>query len=295
MRFTKLHGCGNDYLYVDCFAQSAPADPPAVARAISDRHFGVGSDGLILVMPSRTADVRMRMFNADGSEGRMCGNGVRCLAKFAFDRGLARANPMRVETLRGVLTIHLHLGAPGKVDSATVDMDEPILDAASIPVALPSRRAAGGRVIDVPLAEAMPDFTGGPWADACGLDPRLTCVSMGSAHAVLFCRDVSAVPLERVGPTLERHAIFPDRVNVHFAQAIGPGELRMRTWEKGSGITLACGTGACAVVVAAALTNRAGRAATAHLPGGDLQIDWRGDNNHVYMTGPAVEVFSGEW
>lgn len=294
MRFTKLHGCGNDYLYVDCITQPAPADPPALAREISDRHFGVGSDGLILVLPSRLADVRMRMFNADGSEGRMCGNGVRGLAKFAFDRGLARANPMSVETLRGVLTIDLHLGLGGKVDSATVDMDEPILEAARIPV-LPPRAAGLERVIDVPLAEILPDFPGGAWTGASALDPRLTCVSMGSAHAVLFCREVSAVPLEQVGPALERHAIFPERINVHFAQVLAPGELRMRTWEKGSGVTLACGTGACAVVVAAVLTGRGGRAATVQLPGGALTIEWRESNNRVYMTGPVVEVFSGEW
>jgi diaminopimelate epimerase len=286
MRFTKLQGCGNDYIYLDCFNQPPPRDPVALSQAISDRHFGIGSDGLILIAPSERADVRMRMFNADGSESEMCGNGIRCLAKYAFDHGLTSANPMRVETGRGVLTLQLHLLA-GKVERVTVDMGEPILEAERIPTTLP-----GPRVIDQ-LLPALPGNM--DWADDCGLDRRLTCVSMGNPHAVLYCRDVARVPLEAVGPVLEHHTVFPRRVNVHFVQVHNPAEVTMRTWERGSGITLACGTGACAICVAGVLTGRSGRHLLAHLPGGDLELEWAEADHHVFMTGPAVEVFSGDW
>jgi diaminopimelate epimerase len=286
MRFTKMHGIGNDYVYVDCFHQPVPADPAALSRDISDRHFGVGSDGLILICPSDRADARMRMFNADGSEAEMCGNGVRCVAKFVYDHGLARKPVLIVETGRGVLTLELEVFG-GKVRRVRVDMGEPILAADRIPTTLPRPR-----VVDYPDAP-LPSPAG--WAKDCGLDPRLTCVSMGNPHAVLFCRDVARVPLESVGPALENAAVFPRRINVHFVQVHSPAEVTMRTWERGSGITLACGTGACAVAVAGALTNRTRRRVTAHLPGGDLELDWSAADNHVYMTGPAVEVFQGEW
>lgn len=276
MRFTKLHGCGNDYLFVDCIAQPPPADPENLSRRISDRHFGVGSDGLILLLPSGVADARMRMFNADGSEGAMCGNGIRCLAKFAFERGLVRANPMRIETGRGVLTVEMHLTG-GRVESATVDMDEPMFDPPRIPVTL-----AGDRIVER-VVEQFP------------LLPPMTCVSMGSAHAVFFCDDVEAFDLAGVGPRVENAEIFPQRVNVNVAQVISPREIRMRTWEKGSGLTLACGTGACATVVAGVTTGRLDRDVRVHVPGGELRIEWRLANNRVYMTGPAVEVFSGDW
>jgi diaminopimelate epimerase len=290
MRFVKMHGLGNDYVYFDCVRQAPPRDPVKLSQVISDRHFGVGSDGLILICPSERADVRMRMFNADGSESEMCGNGVRCVAKFAYDHGLTGNNPMTVETGRGVLTLSLELH-DGKVRMVTVDMGEPILDADKIPTTFP-----GPRVIDYPLkgdrklAEAFHSGLADP-----GLEPYLTCVSMGNPHVVLYCRDVDKVPLEQVGPVIEHAPVFPRRINVHFVQVKSPDEVVMRTWERGSGITLACGTGACAVVVAGVLTGRTQRRLLAHLPGGDLKLDWSERDNHVYMTGPAVEVFSGEW
>lgn len=287
MQFVKMHGLGNDYIYVDCFRQPMPADPVALSRAISDRHFGVGSDGLILICPSDRADARMRMFNADGSESEMCGNGVRCVAKYVHDHGIANKPTVTIETGRGVLTLELETAA-GKVRQVRVDMGEPILGAAEVPTTLP-----GPRVVDQPLPEA-PGL--GPAAFAgCGLVPHLTCVSMGNPHAVLYCEDVARVPLEKVGPLLENLPVFPRRINVHFVQVHGPSEATMRTWERGSGVTLACGTGACAVCVAGVLTGRTGRSLLAHLPGGDLRLEWSDANNHVHMTGPAVEVFSGQW
>ena len=276
MRFTKMHGLGNDYVYVDCFGQQV-ADPAGLARTISDRHFGVGGDGLILILPSDQADVRMRMFNADGSEGQMCGNGIRCVAKYAYDHGRTHANPMSVQTAAGIKTIQLELDAADKVTQATVDMGEPILDPVQIPVNIPQKR-----VVDLPVRTPKYAY-------------NMTCVSMGNPHAVIYVDDVNAVPLEQVGPELEHHRLFPQRINVHFVQVHSQGEVTMRTWERGSGITLACGTGASAVCVAGVLTGKAGRKIVAHLPGGDLRLEWRADNNHVYMTGPAAEVFSGDW
>ena len=276
LRFTKMHGIGNDYVYVDCFDQQL-ADPAGVARIISDRHFGVGGDGLILVMPSTIADVRMRMFNADGSESQMCGNGVRCVAKYAYDHGRSRANPMNVETLAGIRTIALELGRDGKVAAATVDMGEPILDAERIPVNYPNKR-----VIDMPIRTSSHAF-------------KMTCVSMGNPHAVIYVDDVAAIPLEAVGPQIENHPMFPQRVNVHFVQVHAPDRVTMVTWERGSGVTLACGTGASAVCVAGVLTGRTGRTLEAQLPGGQLRLEWRESDGHVYMTGGATEVFTGEF
>jgi len=276
MRFTKMHGIGNDYVHVDCFEQDVP-DPAATAVAVSDRHFGVGGDGLILVLPSTEADVRMRMFNADGGEAEMCGNGIRCVAKYAYDHGRSKANPMRVETAAGIKQIELAIGPDGKVAAATVDMGAPVLEPDRIPVKVPQKQA-----LDVTLRTASRAF-------------QMTCVSMGNPHAVMFVDDVHAVPLETLGPEIEHHPLFPERINVHFAEVHSPTELTMRTWERGSGITLACGTGASAVCVAAALTHRTGRRITAHLPGGDLKLHWRQEDDHVLMTGPAAEVFTGEW
>jgi diaminopimelate epimerase len=287
MRFTKMHGLGNDYVYVDCVRQPMVENPAEVSRRISDRHFGIGSDGLILICPSERADVRMRMFNADGSESEMCGNGIRCVAKYVHDHGIARKPAVTIETGRGVLTLELDV-IDHQVSQVRVDMGEPILDAARIPTTLP-----GPRVVDVPL----PDHRGlglDAFGD-CGLDPRLTCVSMGNPHAVLYCRDVARVALEKVGPILENLSVFPRRINVHFVQVHSPDEVTMRTWERGSGVTLACGTGACAVCVAGLLSGRTRRRLTAHLPGGDLLLEWSENDNHVYMTGPAVEVFHGDW
>jgi diaminopimelate epimerase len=284
MRFTKMHGLGNDYVYVDCVRQAPPRDPVGLSRAISDRHFGVGSDGLILICPSERADARMRMYNADGSEAEMCGNGIRCVAKFVHDHGIARKPRLTIETGRGILTLDLTI-QDGLVRQVRVDMGEPILDAAKIPTTL-----AGPRVVDQPLPGPA-----APWYAECGLDPRMTCVSMGNPHLVLYCRDVARVPLETVGSPLEQATLFPKRINVHFVQVHSPTEATMRTWERGSGITMACGTGACAVAVAGVLTGRTGRRLLAHLPGGDLDLEWSENDNHVHMTGPAVEVFSGDW
>jgi diaminopimelate epimerase len=276
MRFTKMQGLGNDYVYVDA-AKEQVDDPAALARAISDRHFGVGADGLILILPSEMADVRMRMFNADGSEGEMCGNGVRCVAKYAYDHRLAQKNPMRVETLAGIKKIELVVGRGGKVSAATVDMGEPALEADRVPVKIPQKR-----VIDAPIRARKYAY-------------NMTCLSMGNPHAVIFVNDVAEVALEEVGPELEHNPLFPQRVNVHFVQVLSPEELTMRTWERGSGATLACGTGASAACVAGVLTGRTAREVTAHLPGGELKLEWREDDDHVYMTGPAVEVFKGQW
>lgn len=276
MRFTKMHGLGNDYVYVSTFDQPAPADPARLAVAVSDRHFGIGGDGLILIMPSERADARMRMFNADGSEGEMCGNGVRCVAKFVHDHGLAQKDRVTIETGRGVLTLDLDVIA-GKVRGVRVDMGAPILKSREIPTTLP-----GDPPVNAPLRIGDVEFA-------------VTAISMGNPHAVIYVDDVAEFPLEELGPAIENHPAFPRRVNVHVVDVCDPGEVRMRTWERGSGITLACGTGACAVCVAGVLTGRSGRKIQAHLPGGDLELEWRDDDAPVFMTGPATEVFSGEW
>ncbi|MGE0480593.1 MAG: diaminopimelate epimerase [Phycisphaerae bacterium] len=277
MRFTKMHGLGNDYVYVDLFDQHI-ADPPALARAVSDRHRGVGSDGLICIAPpdGADADVRMIMFNADGSRSQMCGNGVRCVAKYAYEHGRARRNPLRVATDRGVLTLELSL-EDGRVTRARVDMGAPILAAREIPV-----DADGEHVIDLPLAIGRRTL-------------HATCVSMGNPHAVVFVPDVADVPLSEWGPQIERHPCFPQRINAHFVQVERPDHLRMITWERGTGPTQACGTGASAVCVAGVLKRLSARAVTARLPGGELRIEWNERSNHVFMTGPATEVFHGEW
>ncbi|MGA2585281.1 MAG: diaminopimelate epimerase [Tepidisphaeraceae bacterium] len=280
MRFTKMHGIGNDYIYVNGFAETV-ADPAQLAVKISDRHFGVGGDGLILILPSQKADVRMRMFNADGSEAEMCGNGIRCLAKYAFDHGLSRSNPMKVETGRGVLTLELEV-VEGKVRRAKVNMGEPILELEKIPV-LPGEigKALNSHDHRITLKNGMV-------FDA-------VFVSMGNPHAVSFVPDAAQVDIARLGPLVENHHAFPRRTNAHWVQVQSRSEIIMRTWERGSGITLACGTGACAVCVAGVLTGRTDRKILAHLPGGDLELEWSAADNNVSMTGPATEVFSGEW
>jgi len=292
MRFTKMQGIGNDYVYVDCTREAMPADPAGLARRIADRHFGVGGDGLILVCPSSSADARMRMFNADGSESEMCGNGVRCVAKYVYDHDIAHKPELTIETGAGVLSLKLEIGRAGLVERVRVDMGQPVLEAGEIPVRLPAGESQ--RVIDVPIDGLLPLEGPAGWMERCGLDPRMTCVSMGNPHVVVYCQSVAAVPLETIGPVWEHAPIFPKRINVHFVQLHSPGEVTMRTWERGSGITLACGTGASAVAVAGVLTGRTGRTLLAHLPGGDLELEW-GANNRVYMTGAATEVFSGEW
>jgi diaminopimelate epimerase len=297
MRFTKMHGLGNDYVYVNAFKEKID-QPEKLAITVADRHFGIGGDGLIMVCPPEAgvdAQVRMRMFNADGSESEMCGNGIRCVCKLTHDHGISTANPMRIQTGNGVLTLKYTLDANGKVTQVTVDMGEPILEAARIPVAIPGIDAKSKVVnVDGP-ADACPGEAAAELMGVAGVQGTITCVSMGNPHVMIYCDDVAKVPLEQIGPILERHAWFPRRINVHFVQVHSPGEVTMRTWERGSGITLACGTGACAVCVAGVLTGNSGRKVLAHLPGGDLTLEWRESDNHVYMTGPATEVFQGEW
>jgi diaminopimelate epimerase len=289
MRFTKMHGIGNDYVYVNCFEERVD-DPPAVARRISDRHFGIGSDGLILICPSDKADVRMRMFNADGSEAEMCGNGIRCLAKYTYEHKLAGLGPqfqipngdtysksLKVETGNGILTLGLNVDENNKVKSVCVNMGRPRLRPQEIPV-----KTEGDSIINYPM-------------EVLGQQLKMTCVSMGNPHAVFFCDDVKTVDLERFGPVIENHKLFPQRTNVHFVQVDSRSELTMRTWERGSGITLACGTGACAVCAAGVLTGQTDSVCKVHLPGGDLDLNWCEADDCIYMTGPATEVFRGEF
>ncbi len=281
MRFTKMHGLGNDYVYVDCVNGRMPADPVKLAVAVSDRHFGIGSDGLILICRSEVADARMRMFNADGSESEMCGNGLRCVAKYVHDHGIAPKPKLAIETGRGVLTVELGVVA-GKAERIRVNMGEPILQSAKIPTTLP-----GDPPVNVQFTAGGKSFTG-------------TCISMGNPHVVLYPDESHFTmegrdPVAEFGPLVETAAVFPRRINVHFVKVHSPGEVTMRTWERGSGITLACGTGACAVCVAGVLTGRTARKLLAHLPGGDLTLEWSEADNCVYMTGPAAEIFSGEW
>ena len=281
LEFTKMHGCGNDYIYLVAL-HARPADPSALSVKLSDRHFGIGSDGLIMLAPSSNADIRMEMYNADGSRSAMCGNGIRCLARLAFERGLVRANPMVVETDAGLKTVELRL-EHRRVVGATVDMGEPILEGRDIPV------DAVGRIIDYPL-------------DLAGMRESITALSMGNPHCVVFVADDGVFKLQdrdfaELGRKFEHHPFFPRRVNTEFIRAVSRRNLRMRVWERGSGETWACGTGACAAVVAAVLTNHSERTATVELRGGNLEIEWRAggaDANHVFMTGDAVEVYRGE-
>jgi diaminopimelate epimerase len=285
MRFTKMQGAGNDYVYVDCFAEPIPKEPEILARKISDRHFGVGSDGLILICPSTAADARMRMFNADGSESEMCGNGVRCVAKYVYDHGICRSEVLRIETGRGILTLQLKV-AGGRAERVSVDMGEPILEAARIPTSLPATGTSapglpGSAVVNAELKVA-------------GRTLCVTCVSMGNPHCVTFVDQVTDDWVLGVGPKIETDGHFPRRVNAEFVRVLSRSEVSMRVWERGAGETLACGTGACAVCVAGVLSGRTERTILAHLPGGDLELQWA-DDGHVHMTGPAVEVFHGEW
>lgn len=264
-----MHGAGNDYVYVDLFEESVD-DAAALAVAVSDRRTGIGSDGLILLAPSEIANVRMVMFNADGSRAQMCGNGIRCLAQLARARGRSDANPMRIETDAGILTAEL------RPDGVRVDMGPPALAPAALPAALP-----GDRIVDHPV-------------EIDGHTYRMTCVSMGNPHAVLYVDDVENTDVAEIGAALERHPAFPERVNVSFVEIVDRGRVRQRTWERGSGETFACGTGACAVCVAGVLTGRTDGRLVSRLPGGELLLEWDGDGS-VFMTGPAVEVFTGDW
>lgn len=279
VRFTKMEGLGNDYIYVNNFAEQIPEERlPALSIAVSERHFGIGSDGLIVILPPTAEgyDFRFRMFNADGSESEMCGNGIRCFARYCYDRGLTAKSTFKVQTGAGTIIPQIQLDEAGQVVGVKVDMGEPRLKRGEIPMVGP----AGERVID---EEFVVD----------GRTYRITCVSMGNPHVMIYVDDVDAVDLEAIGPKIEHHPAFPRRINAHFVQVISDAELKMRTWERGSGITLACGTGASAVLVASALLGRTGRKALIHLPGGDLTIEWDEATNHVLKTGPATFVCDG--
>ncbi len=275
MRFTKMQGIGNDYVYLNGFSP-LPLDLSRLSRQISDRHFGVGSDGLVVIMPSETCDFRMRMFNPDGSEAEMCGNASRCIGKYVYDKGLTTKTDLTLETLAGVKHLTLHLNG-NIVERVTVDMGEPILSPQDIPVALPM-----SYVVSYPLEIENISFD-------------VTCVSMGNPHAVIFVDDMSRYDLHHIGALIEHYPLFPRRTNVEFVEILSPDSLKMRVWERGTGETMACGTGACASLVAAVLNGKSRRQATLHLQGGDLQIEWNEKDNHVYMTGDAVTVFEGEW
>lgn len=277
MRFTKMHGLGNDYIYINAFEETV-SDPSGLSVVMSRPHTGVGSDGLILLLPSRAADLRMRMFNSDGSEAEMCGNGARCVARYAYDRGLVKKPRFRLETKGGIRDVELLL-RDGTVEGVRIDMGIPQLAPARIPVLLD-----GDRIVDRPFA-----LGGRSWP--------MTCVSMGNPHAVLFVEeDPFALPdFEALGPALERHPLFPERTNVEFVQRLSDAALRMRVWERGSGETLACGTGACAAAAAGILTGRCGKRVTVTLRGGDLTVDWPGEGHPLFMTGPAAYVFEGVW
>ena len=274
MRFTKMQGIGNDYVYVNCLEEQV-ANPSSLAQLVSERHFGIGSDGLILIRPSVQADFFMEMFNADGSRSEMCGNGIRCVGKYVFDHGLTDKTAVDVNTLAGVKHLALHVEG-GRVATVTVDMGAPILEPAQIPVV-----AGRSPVVGEPIEVAGRNF-------------EMTCVSMGNPHAVVFVDDTAGFPVEEVGAPFEFHPAFPARVNAEFVQVLGRGEINMRVWERGTGETLACGTGACASVVACILNGLTDDEVKVHLLGGDLGVRWDREANRVFMTGPAVTVFEGE-
>ena len=274
MRFTKMQGLGNDYVYVNCLEESVE-NPASLARMVSDRHFGIGSDGLILIRPSVQADFFMEMFNADGTRSAMCGNGIRCVGKYVYDHGLTNKEEITVNTLAGVKRLSLH-AVDGSVQSVTVDMGAPVLDPALIPV-----NVDASPVVAEPIEVAGRRF-------------EMTCVSMGNPHAVVFVKDTAGFPVEEVGRPFEFHPAFPERVNAEFVQVLGRDEVNMRVWERGTGETLACGTGACATAVACALNGLTDDEVTVHLLGGDLRIRWDRERDRVFMTGPAATVFEGQ-
>ncbi|WP_010247186.1 diaminopimelate epimerase [Acetivibrio cellulolyticus] len=274
MKFTKMQGLGNDYIYVNCFTEKVD-NPSEVAKFVSDRHFGVGSDGLVLIMPSQMCDFRMRMFNSDGSEAEMCGNAIRCVGKFVYDNGMTQKSVIKVETLAGIKVLDMTV-KDNKVELVKVDMGEPILEPAKIPVDSNKELFVSQPVV------------------IDGREFKVTCVSMGNPHAVTYVDDVEKFPLEVVGPKMENNSLYPKRINAEFVQVIDRDTLKMRVWERGAGETLACGTGACAVLVSSVLNDISNRKVVVKLLGGDLIIEWNEKDNHVYMTGPATKVFDGD-
>ncbi|MDR0414203.1 MAG: diaminopimelate epimerase [Prevotellaceae bacterium] len=280
MKFTKMHGAGNDYVYIDC-TKIMVANPKALSKKISDRHFGVGSDGLVLICPSNVADFKMRMFNPDGSEAQMCGNASRCVAKYLYDNKMIQKTEMTLETLAGIKRLTLFPNGR-KVHRVMVDMGVPELHPAKIPMAEALVAMGEEDVINFPLEVDKKIY-------------MVTCLSMGNPHAVNFVKSTKIINVQRVGKLVEHHRLFPEITNAEFVELLSRSELRMRVWERGTGETLACGTGACAALVAAVLNDYADRKATIHLPGGDLDVEWDEDSNHVFMTGEAETVFEGEF
>ena len=274
MKFTKMHGIGNDYVYVNCFEESVK-NPAEVSKFVSDRHFGIGSDGLILISPSAIADFRMNIYNADGSQAEMCGNGIRCVAKYVYDFGLTDKTEISVETLAGIKYLRLQV-ENGKVASVEVNMGAPILEPKEIPVAVEE-----SPVVNVPV-------------EVKGKIYHMTCVSMGNPHAIIFMNNVKDLDIAAIGPYFENHTVFPKRTNTEFVEVLDRNTVNMRVWERGSDETLACGTGACATTVACILNDKTENEVTVHLLGGDLKIRWDREANQVYMTGPATVVFDGE-
>ncbi|MCC8050195.1 MAG: diaminopimelate epimerase [Clostridiales bacterium] len=279
MKFTKMHGLGNDYVYVNCFKEQVE-NPSETAIRVSDRHFGIGSDGLILIRPSDKADFQMEMYNADGSLGAMCGNGIRCVAKYVYDYGLTGRTQISVETKSGIKYLDLTV-EDGKVALVRVDMGAPILEPERIPVRIGGVSLAEKPIIGEGVSVGEDNFS-------------ITCVSMGNPHCIVPVKDVDGLEIEKIGPRFENHPMFPDRVNTEFVRVLDHDTVQMRVWERGSGETLACGTGACAVAVASALNGWTGNKVTVKLRGGDLQIEWDRGKNTVFMTGPATTVFEGE-
>ena len=274
MKFTKMQGLGNDYVYVNCLKEKVES-PSEMARRVSDRHFGVGSDGLILICPSECADFEMKMYNADGSRGEMCGNGIRCVGKYVYDYGLTDQTEISVETLGGIKHLSLTV-EEGKVALVKVDMGSPIFVPEQIPV-----KVEGDHAVNVPISVDGDEY-------------RMTCVSMGNPHAVVYLDDIQNMEIEKIGPKFEHHSCFPNRVNTEFARVLDRETVEMRVWERGSGETLACGTGACAVAVASMVNGLTEDCVTVQLLGGNLKIEWDREKNVVYMTGPATVVFDGE-
>ena len=275
MRFTKMEGCGNDYIYINCFEELVE-QPEKLAIAMSERHFGIGADGLVLIMPSEKGDFRMRMFNLDGSEGEMCGNAVRCIGKYAYERGLTNKEEISLETAGGMRFLKLNI-EKGIVKTVGVDMGEPILEAEKIPVIHDTSPVIGKSVL----------IHGNPFS--------FTCVSMGNPHGVTFVDDTENFPVEDYGKQVENNPLFPKKTNVEFVQILSRNHIKMRVWERGSGETLACGTGACASAVASILNGFCDREVKVTLLGGELSIHWRDEDNHVFMTGPAAFSFDGVW
>ena len=278
MMFFKMQGLGNDYVYIDCINGKEPIDIKNLTRKLSNRHFGVGSDGLILLCKSKGADLKMRMFNSDGSEAQMCGNGIRCVAKLAYELGLICEEITTIETLSGIKTLKLNI-VKGKVKTVEVDMGAPILEATKIPV------SSSAKIEDKKVKAEV---------KVKNRKIELTCVSMGNPHAVTFVNDIKNFKVAEYGPILENADIFPEKANIEFVEVVDKNNIKMRVWERGSGETLACGTGACSSVVASSLNGYTERKVNVQLLGGNLEIEWK-PNNHVHMTGPAVTVFKGEW